>query len=286
MQAGAYAGTIVVSAIAGSNATNSPQTLQVILAIDAPTVSPNGIVNGASFSKDAVVSPGSIASLFGSNLASGTASAGAPGEATSMTYSSKDGGAAAVGLPTILGGTQVLVNGEAAGLFFVSPTQINFQMPPDVTGPTVQVVVVNNGVRGLSATASVQSAVPGIFTAVPGGTGPGAILNQDFSPNSATNPARAGSVILIYATGLGPTTNPPATGQFAVASPLSETFATPFVTVGGLPAQVQFSGLAPGFVGLYQVNAVVPNGVTSGSSVVLTLSISGVAANTVTVAVQ
>ena len=236
--------------------------------VGAPTVNPNGVVNGASFSTEALVSPGSIASLFGTTLAAAAATA------------------TTIPLPTALGGAQVMVNGAAVPLFYVSPTQINFEMPPDLSGTTAQVVVASNGVSGPPATMNLAPAAVGIFTIGTGGSGQGAVLNQDSSVNSAQNPASVGSAISIYATGLG-TTNPPAiTGQPAGSSPLSVTVATPVVMIGGVPAEVLFSGLAPGFVGLYQVNVQIPAGVTTGPNVPLVLLQNGVPSNTVTLAIR
>src|SRR5205814_5351732 len=128
-----YQGTITINATGSSNAANSPQTLPVILSVDAPLIGTNGIVNGASFSRDAIVSPGSIVSLFGVNLALATQSA------------------SALPLPTTLAGTQVLVGGTAAPLFYVSPTQINFQMPTEAVGASVSVIVVSAGIPSLTA---------------------------------------------------------------------------------------------------------------------------------------
>src|SRR5262249_9317678 len=200
---GNYSGTVTITAAQGSGATNSPQVLAVSLVVGTPTITQNGVVNGASFSKDAVVSPGSIVSLFGTNLAAATAVA------------------ASTSLPTTLGGTQVLVNGAAVPLFFVSATQINFQMPPGIPGSTAQVIGVSNGISSPAVTVNLASAVPGIFTVVPGGSGQGAVLNQDSSVNSALNPASLGSVIQIFATGLGATNPTAVAGQPAGTSPVS-----------------------------------------------------------------
>ncbi len=121
-------------------------------------------------------------------------------------------------LPTSLGGTTVTISGTATGgtpftgvipLFYVSPLQINAQIPPNLVG-SVTITVVSGTTTGVSTTVTLNSVSPGIFVA--SGT-QGAILNQDFSPNSSTNPAASGSVILIYATGLGPTNPPLAAGQ-------------------------------------------------------------------------
>ncbi len=111
------------------------------------------------------------------------------------------------------------------------------------------------------------------------------MLNDDGSLNRANNPCTTGSAISIYATGLGEVTNQPATGQIAASSPLSDTKATPAVTIGGLAAKVLFSGLAPGFVGVYQVNVQVPNAVPTGSAIPMAMWVGGATSNTVTIAV-
>jgi uncharacterized protein (TIGR03437 family) len=92
--------------------------------------------------------------------------------------------------------------------------------------------------------------------------------------------------IEIFCTGLGPVTNQPPAGSAAGSSPLSLTTTTPFVNIGGAPAAVSFSGLAPGFVGLYQVNAQVPAGVPTGDAVPVVVTIGGIISNSVTIAVQ
>ena len=90
----------------------------------------------------------------------------------------------------------------------------------------------------------------------------------------------------IYWTGGGPVTNQPASGHAASANPLSLTTTTPSVTIGGVNAPVSFSGLAPGYVGLYVVTLKVPAGAPTGSAVPVVLTIGGVQSNTVTIAVQ
>jgi uncharacterized protein (TIGR03437 family) len=103
----------------------------------------------------------------------------------------------------------------------------------------------------------------------------------------STNPATAGSsVVQIYCTGLAPVTNQPATGALSPSNPAAETITQPTVMIGGVQAKVQFSGLSPGSVGLYQVNALVPQTSAKGSAVPITVSISGAQSNMVTIAVQ
>ncbi|MBI2816756.1 MAG: hypothetical protein HYX72_07435 [Acidobacteria bacterium] len=264
---GTYQGVISISATGASNTQNVIVTLT--LGAPAPVVVPNGVLNGASFSREAVISPGSLVSLFGTDLATTTASISTPGA------------------PLTLGGTQVLINESPAPLLYVSPSQINFQLPPGTQGPIVQVVVVSNGVRGTAATATVASTAPGIFTSSPGGIGQGAVLNQDSSLNSPQNPAQAGSIVQIFATGLGATNPPAVSGQPAGISPLSETVVTPVVLIGGVQAEVTYSGLAPTTVGVYQINARIPAGMAAGSAVPLQVRVgSDVASNVVTLAVR
>ncbi|MCZ6489471.1 MAG: hypothetical protein O7A06_02940, partial [Acidobacteria bacterium] len=280
---GAYTGTVTVAALPGANVGNSPQVLPVGLAVDAPVVGQNGVINGASLSKDAVVSPGSIASLFGTNLATETRSARAKPLLTTLRTATDT----ALTLPFTLAGTQVLVNGIPAALFFVSPAQINFQMPSNVSGPSVELVVVSNGVRGLASTVEVAPEVPGIFTINQQGSGQGAILNGQGRLVDGTAPAAPGEVVLVFCTGLGITDPQVPSGQPAPGEePLARVVAPVEASVGGLPAAVLFAGLAPGFVGLYQVNVKIPAGVEPGPEVPLALTQNGVPSNTVTVTVQ
>lgn len=269
LAAGNYTGTILITVGAGTNASNSPQTLTVTLVVGGPVIGDNGVVNGASFSKDAIASPGAVSSLFGTNLATRTEAA------------------VSLPLPVTLAGAQVLVNNNPAPLFFVSGQQINFQMPADITGGTVPVAVVTDGIRGLSAQVKLAGQAPGIFSASPGGTGQGAVLNQDFSPNSAQNAASVGSVVQIFLTGLGVTDPPIATGQpGATQEPFNRTVVTPVVLIGGVQASVLFSAAAPGFVGLYQVNARIPASIPSGNATSLQTQVGSLSSNTVTIAVK
>jgi uncharacterized protein (TIGR03437 family) len=227
-----------------------------ILPSSGPTILAGGVVNGASFAKaPAPVAPGSIAAIFGTALAGGTGSA--------PTFP----------LPLTMQNTQVFVNGIAAPLFFVSPSQINAQVPWEAGGASsLSVQVMSSGAYSNFVSVPLASAAPGIF----GPSGGAMIVHvSDSTLVTASNPATPGEYLTIYCTGLGTVTNPPATGAAAVSSPLSFTTVTPTTTIGGIPAPVIFSGLAPGFVGLYQVNIQVPLNVATAGAAPLVLSSGG-----------
>lgn len=263
---GTYSGTISVNVIPATNPPTAPQILPVTLAVGIPSVPQGGLVNGASFASNVPVSPGSIVSLFGERLAIKAIAA------TSLP------------LPTNLEGTQVLVNDRPAPLYFVSPQQINFQFPLETLsqGTAATVVVVSSGVRSLPVIVPIIPESPGIFTASPGGTGQGAAVNEDFTLNSPENPASPGGVIQIFCTGLGQTNPPIQTGQPGSSEPpLNTTIATPIVFIGGIQAEVLFSGVAPGYVGLYQVNVRVPSAVVPASNVPIWIVRSGSATSNI-----
>jgi len=239
-----------------------------------PVFAANGVVNGASFA--APLAPGMIASLFGTGLASSTALAsGTP-------------------LPVTLAGASLQMEGFSAPLFFVSPAQINFQVPWEVQGRTSAALTLTAGGTSVTATVPVSSLSPAVFSTNSTGRGQGAILTstQEIAAargsisGRATRPARRGEDISIYCIGLGPVSNTPRTGAPAASNPLSEAPTKPGVLIGGAQATVTFSGLAPGFVGLYQVNAQIPPSAPTGDTVSVVLSIGGATSNTVTIAIE
>jgi uncharacterized protein (TIGR03437 family) len=139
--------------------------------------------------------------------------------------------------------------------------------------------------------AMVAQFAPGIFSLSQVGSGQGAVEIAPTSQIAAPvgplgRPVKPGEYIAIFCTGLGPVSNEPATGVAALSDPLSSTLTLPTVNLGAAVAKVTYSGLAPGFAGLYQVNAIVPHDAPSGDSVNLVLSIGGVQSNTVTIAIQ
>jgi uncharacterized protein (TIGR03437 family) len=181
------------------------------------------------------------------------------------------------------------VGSSVAPQFYVSPTQINFQIPWELSGQTQASVIATTGAGSSTAqTLSLSAVAPGIFTVSSSGSGQGAVtIAATGQLAGAATPAPRGQYVTICCSGLGAVFNTPATGAAALANPLSNTLLTPTVTIAGAPATVvQFSGLTPGLVGLYQVNALVPTTVAPGSAVSLVVTIGGVSSNTVTIAVQ
>ena len=151
--------------------------------VNAPT---NSVANGASFQANAGIAPGSIVSIFGTGLAGATQSA------------------AGVPVATSLLGVQVTFNNVPAPLFYVSPTQINAQVPFGLPPGSATVEVRAVRYIRVQQTVTVAAAAPGIFTTNQQGTGPGAILHaNDFRMVSESAPARPGEFISIFCTGLG-----------------------------------------------------------------------------------
>ena len=208
------------------------------------------------------------------NAASGLADALAPGEIVSI-----------FGLG--VGGT-VFVNGVPAPLLYTSAGQVNAVVPYEAGASGIATVkVVSGGVSSAEWGIPLAAAAPAIFTLNASGSGPGAVLNQDSSVNSAANPAVRGSVIQIFATGQGITSPPSLTG--AISSGAGNPAVLPVtVAFGGIDAIVQYQGAAPGLIaGALQVNALVPLNAAFGDAVPLTVTVGGIASQPgVTVAVR
>jgi uncharacterized protein (TIGR03437 family) len=219
------------------------------LSIASPAISfaASSVLNAASFMPG--ISPGGLFTLFGSGL-SGSGSA-----------------------------TAVFVGDQAATVLLATPFQINAQVPPGLS-PGASTVQVSSAYGNYSQPVTLQPASPGVFvigTALDGTSAQGAVVNQDGALNGATSPARRGDTVTIYCTGLGATV--PKGG-------LSTTSGTVTVILSATELPSSFSGLTPGFVGLYQVNFPIPLQSAPGLSLPLVVEAGGVTSNSVTVAVQ
>ena len=208
--------------------------------------------------------PGGLISIFGSNLAP---------VATGLN------GWSGNTLPFALNGIRLLIGGRPAPLLYVSPGQLNAEVPVDLTGTSAQVMVTNASGVIASYTANVVSSAPAIFFYPT----PAILKNADFSLVTAANPVKSGDAIVVYATGLGQTSPALTTGLAPAIGSLDGT--TPVTaTIGGKPATVIYSVASPSFPGLYQVGMTVPPVVSGPSPLVLTQG--GVASNTVTLAMK
>jgi uncharacterized protein (TIGR03437 family) len=254
LSANTYTGTIVVSA---TGAATGSTTINVTLTVSAPLPTITGVVNAAS-SAGGKVSPGEIVSIYGTNLGPATSANGFVDPSTGK-------------LTTTVGGVQVFFNGIPAPIFYVSSTQVNtvvpYEMAP-ISNPQVWIKYVGQTSNAFQLTSAATA--PGLFTQNSSGSGPGAILNQDYSLNGPNNPAAAGSIVQVFMTGEGQTSPQGVTGAITTVSlPPPQVTPGPLLAVGvlinGLPALPVYAGEAPYFVaGLMQLNVQIPSNAQSG----------------------
>ncbi len=258
MARGAYTGTVTITAGAGK-----PQAITVQLLVDMPPqITSSGVVNAASW-VSGPVSPGEIVTLAGSGL----------GPATLTGFQLNEAGQMA----TTLSETQVLFDNIPAPLVYVQASQLSAIVPYAVAGTAeAKLQVEYKGTRSSAVGVRVAASAPGIFTLDATGKGQGAILNQNYTLNSAANPADRGSVVIVYATGEGETNPQVADGRLASAEELPRPRLPVEVKIGGAEAEVLYAGAAPGLVvGLLQVNVRVPEGAPSGNAVPVMLTVGG-----------
>jgi glucosylceramidase len=227
-------------------------------AVPAPAFPANGANNAAAPS--AGLSPGELFSIYGVNLAA---------ESQQPLL---------LPLPATMAAASVQIDGIAAPLVYVSPLQINAQVPWEATPGSATLTVTHAGVTA-SQTVTIAAAGPAIFTLY--GSQAAAALNQDYSVNSQNSPAAAGQAILLFGTGLGAVSPAVPTGAAASTDQLSYVTAPVTATMGGVPVKVLFAGMAPGFAGLWQVNLEIPSGASGAVPAIVTVA--GTASNTVTV---
>jgi uncharacterized protein (TIGR03437 family) len=173
-------------------------------------------------------------------------------------------------MPTALDGVSATVNGKAAYVYYISPTQVNILTPPAAMSGAVAVTVTNNGAVSAESTAQAQALSPSFFVF---NGGPyvaavhlnGSLIGPPALYPGSTTPARPGETIMLYANGFGPTNVPVISGSEIQSGTLSP---PPSVTIGGLTAMVQFAGLvAPGE---FQFNVVVPSSLADGDQPIVT----------------
>ena len=264
-----------VSGALGSSAA-TPEAISFHLG-PAESAATNALVSAANPLGGNAVAPGSIVSLYGSDLASQVA---LPDPGPTM--------------PFMLGGVTATMGGVSVPLFYVSPGQLNFQVPLfTLTGQASTTLTITHGDSKSSFTMLLKPYAPALFTTNQAGTGQASTLIAGTASLAApmgafpgSRPSRIGEYIEIYATGLGDVSNRTALGAASSGEPLARTLASPTVTIGGVTAEVTFAGLAPGYAGLYQINARIPEGAPTGVDVPIVLTIGGIASNTATIAVE
>jgi uncharacterized protein (TIGR03118 family) len=241
----------------------------------APSFQTSAITNGASFT--GTLAPNTWVTIKGAGLS-----------ATTRAWKSSD--FSGTTLPTTLDGVGVKINGEAAAVSYISPSQINFLVPGDVAAGPVQIVTTNNGLTSATISATLQPIAPSFFILGTNATTKNQYIAATHANNSlggppslitgvTTTPFKAGETIVLYGNGFGPTTpQAPVGATVSTALPL---VAKPTVTIGTQPANVTFIGLvAPG---LYQMNVVVPTGIvpsTAAANLDIPVSVSIGAAQT------
>jgi len=187
--------------------------------------------------------------------------------------------------PKTLNGVKVAIDGIDSPVHFVSATQINFLIPYAVA-PGLKSVLVTTPTTTYNGTVRIMTSSPGIFTKDQATPPKGAILNQATGENTTSNRALRGEVIQIFGTGPSALNATLVDGAPVQASPLVQTLSTPQVFIGGVEATLQFSGMAPGLVGVWQVNAFIPQNSFITGRVPVQIFIDGVDSNEVTVFVQ
>jgi uncharacterized protein (TIGR03437 family) len=213
------------------------------LSVTAPTYSSQSIVHAATQTAQALA-PNTIATIYGSNLAFDTVNA---------TTNQLVGGS----LPQVLAGVSVIVNGWIANLFYVSPTQINFLIPYQLTAGTVNVLVARQGVAGPEAPIQLNATAPGLF--VYNNLALATHLNGTLL--TTASPATPGEIVVLYVVGLGRVTPDTTSGKIVTSAASIAAASQMQVLLNGTPcpaANILYAGLAPGFAGLYQINLVIP----------------------------
>ncbi len=252
----------------------------------SPSINTNGVVDAASNTVDPTrgLVPGSYISIYGTALADFVRFATAPATPDIPLH-----------LPISLARTSVSFDVPSnkisvpGPLLYVSPTQINVQIPWELAGLNQAFMKVSIGDFSSAVyTVPLTAAAPQLYQYPPDSNMRGfAVVQRSNSPDliNFSNPAQKGEFLTMYANGLGPVDPPVPTGEVSPLTVLSRTRNNVTVTIGGRPAEVSFSGLAPGFVGLYQIDVLVPKDAPSGSQPIV-VNVNGVTSQPANVVIQ
>jgi uncharacterized protein (TIGR03437 family) len=228
-----------------------------------PSMTSNGIVTAGSFGGFQSAAPGSFIEIYGSNLAGNT-----------RAWDTSD--FAEGNAPTALDGVSVTVNGEPAYVAYISPTQVNVQVPANVpTGGSVPVVVTSKGLASASVMLAIKPFAGGLLApptfkvgdkqyAVAVHSSDGSFVSNGNIPGFPAAPAVPGEILTFYGIGFGPVTpnTTPVAGQ--VAQGLTNMSTSMDFKIGQLPGQISYAGFIPGLVGVYQFNVTVPADAPNG----------------------
>jgi uncharacterized protein (TIGR03437 family) len=228
----------------------------VRMAATPPLIS--SVTDGAGYQQG--ISPGAWISIFGSNLAY-------------TTRLWKDSEILGGKLPTLLDGVSVTIDSRLAAVNYISPAQLNVQVPDDTaTGPVTVAVTTPQGTA--TATVTMQTVSPGLFMYPAANARYVAAQHADYSivgpPGlypGASSPAKPGEVIILYTTGFGPTTPPIPSGQVVTSAAPVVNLSAITATIGGLPAPVQWAGIT--MAGVWQLNVQVPAGAPTGDAAIV-----------------
>jgi uncharacterized protein (TIGR03437 family) len=270
LTAGTYQGTLTVNSNAANTASATLPVEFVVKSTTAPVLSFGGVVDNATFAP--IISPGMISQAYGTLL-----SGAAPTLASSLPLS------------TNLGGVQVLVNGTPAPVYYASSGVVDFVVPfgTQIGNGKANVTLLYNGVSSNTVSTNIAARAPRILSFPLAANGRsyqfGIMINASdgsypvpTTPGLFSHPAKRGDTVTVYMLGLGLTDQQVADGAASPTSPLANT-PTPTVIIGGgfdgtaSDGAVQFCGLAPGFVGLYQLNVTIPSDAPLGNAIAFEL---------------
>jgi uncharacterized protein (TIGR03437 family) len=262
-----WSGDLTGSNSSGSVAMSVPRAVQAMMT-KIPYVAATGIENGAGTTPVNAIAPGSVASIFGGNMAAGTATA--PGDP----------------LPQTLGGVSVMLGDRLLPLFFVSPSQMNFQLPADVQPGAATLTVIAAGIANVTATFTVVQDAPGLFQQIVNGQSFALAFHADGTLVTQTSLAQIGELLTVYGTGFGPT-NPARPEGFVVPALPVYTAVDPVTISAGSGTLTPSATFAlAGSVGVDAFQFTLTDPTLSGTNAALSITINGQQSNTVLLSVQ
>ena len=261
-----WSGDLTGSFPSGVVTMSVPRSVQALVGT-VPYIAPAGITNAVGATPSSTVGPGSIVSIYGQGLA--------PDLEVGPTNP----------LAQAIAGVTVTINDQILGLLFVSPQQINAQVPSNLSDGTYTLIVHNSSQPDVSTTLSVARDSPGIFTQTLNTQQYALAMHADGSLVTPDSPATGGETISVLGTGFGPYNGTIVDGFFP-PTPAPTLVDSITVTAGGMDPSPTWAGAAPGYAGITLTQFQVPTGMPSGSSVQLKVTVNGTDSNTVMLPLQ